>query len=112
MIPGDGLCHRVRQGFAEVVGLGLAVDGDMLVGVSPVLVAAAKVDDHKGAVGVMCRDEAAARLASLQCPGEVCRGSGHYLEHAVGVLPGGEQHDTGAPFQDEGVYRFRFSHNW
>lgn len=95
MIPDCGLGHCVLQSVEEPLGGFLAVGHYVAFGVSAALVAAAKVDDAKGVVGVVCGDVAAACLAFGQRRLEVVRSGGYHLQHWPRPLPGREEYRPG-----------------
>ena len=95
MIPDCGLGHCVLQSIEEPLGGFLAVGRYVAFGVSAALVAAAKMDYTKGAVGVVCGDVAAAYLAFGQRRLEVGRSGGYHLQHWPRPLPGREEYRPG-----------------
>ena len=80
LVPRNCLCHRVLQVLDNLLVVVLS-DGDMPFRVLSVVVAACKVDDAEGTVGIVVGYQAS-HLENCQYAVEVCRSGGYHLQHA------------------------------
>lgn len=112
VIPYDSLCHRIRQRVEVSIGCRWCVRRKIALRVLSVRVTAAKVDHAKRAIGVVCGDEAATRLASRQGISKARLSGRYHLQHTPGPLIQREKDSPGLAGHLERINCFRYFHKF